>query len=99
MSAPFRVRPAQLADVVERLGRLDAHLETVLADVERRVTDLHGTWSGEAAQAHREAHAEWRRGAERMRAGLATMRSIAATAHANYTGAAVTNLRMWDQVR
>lgn len=99
MTGPFRVRPAQLADVVERLGKLDAQLESVLANVERRVDELHLTWSGEAAQAQRAAHEEWRQGATQMRTGLATMRSIAATAHANYTAAAATNVRMWDQVR
>jgi WXG100 family type VII secretion target len=99
MTAGFRVRPAQLADVVQRLGALDAHLQSVLAQVERRVDELHLTWSGEAAQAQRATHDEWQRGAAQMRAGLATMRSIAATAHANYVAAATANVRMWDQLR
>ncbi len=99
MTTPFRVRPAQLAEVVERLGKLDAHLERVTAQVERRVAELSGTWSGEAAEAQRAAHAEWQRGAAQMRAALATMRTIAGTAHANYTAAAAANVRMWDALR
>lgn len=99
MSTPFRVWPAQLADVVERLARLDAHLERVAAQVERRVATLSGTWSGEAAEAQRAAHAEWQRGAAQMRAALATMRAIAGTAHANYTAAAAANVRMWGALR
>jgi WXG100 family type VII secretion target len=99
VTAGFRVRPAQLADVVVRLGALDAHLQAVVAQVERRVDELHLTWSGDAAQAQRSAHDEWQRGAAQMRAALATMRSIAASAHANYTAAAAANVQMWSRLR
>ena len=97
MSAPYTVRLAQLADLIDRLARFDGQLEQALEEAGRRVEALHVTWSGAAAVAHRAAHEEWARGAGDMRAGLARMRAIALTAHANYTSAALTNSRMWEQ--
>jgi WXG100 family type VII secretion target len=99
VSGPFTVRLAQLADVIDQLDRFDQHLESALAEADRRVDELHVTWSGAAARAHRAAHDEWTRGAADMRAGLAAMRAIAATAHANYTAAVTANAQMWQQVR
>ena len=93
------MQPAQLVDVIERLVRLDAHLEAALAEVEQRVAALHVTWTGDAAQAQRTAHTEWHRGAEQMRAALMRMRAIAVIAHANYAAAAAANVRMWSVFR
>lgn len=99
MSGPYSVRLAQLAEVIERLERFDRHVEQALQDADRRVDALHVTWSGEAAVAHRAAHEGWVRGAAEMRAGLGRMRTVAATAHANYIGAVTANCRMWEQTR
>lgn len=96
MTGRFRVRPAQLADVVDQISRFDQHLESALADVDSEVNRLHATWTGTAADEHRAAHERWKRGTEEMRAALAAMRRIASTAADNYTGAAMTNAQMWE---
>lgn len=96
MTGRFRVRPAQLADIVEQISRFDQHLESALADVDAEVDRLHATWTGAAAEEHRAAHEKWKRGTEEMRAALATMRRIASQACENYTGAATANARMWE---
>lgn len=97
MSGPYSVDLAQLAQVIDQLDRFDRYLESALDQVERRVNQLHGTWTGQAAQAHQAAHDEWKRGAGDMRTGLSTMRAIASTAHSNYTDAATVNSHMWAQ--
>jgi WXG100 family type VII secretion target len=94
----FRIRPDQLSDVVDQIGRFDKHLEKALEQADVRVNGLHATWTGVAAEAHRAAHDQWKRGAEEMRAALNVMHRIAATAHGNYTGAATANTAMWEQV-
>jgi WXG100 family type VII secretion target len=95
----FRISPDQLSAIVEEMDRFETHLEDALTQADARVNRLHTTWSGPAADAHRAAHDEWKHGAEEMRAALATMRRIATTAHANYTGAASANSSMWEQAR
>lgn len=99
VSGPFSVDLARLAEMIDQLGSFDRYLEQALDEAGRRVDELHVSWSGQAALAQRAAHEEWVRGARDMRAGLATMRAAAATAHANYTSAVTANTRMWEQVR
>lgn len=98
MTDRFRVHSDQLMDVVDQMSRFDRHLEEALENVDARINQLHATWTGEAAAAHRAAHDQWTRGAAEMRAALDTMRRIAHTAHGNYTEAAAANLSMWEQI-
>jgi WXG100 family type VII secretion target len=86
-----------LWNLVERIAQFDQHLESMLNDVDSRVNRLHASWTGAAADEHRQAQNEWKQGAEKMRAALVTMRQIAVTAHNNYTLAASTNVSMWRQ--
>lgn len=99
MNGGFSVDLGRLADLIDQLGSFDRYLEQALDEAGRRVDELHVSWSGRAAAAHRAAHDEWTRGAEEMRAGLATMRAVAGTAHGNYTSAVNANVRMWEQIR
>ena len=80
---------------IAQMASFEARLQAALEDVDRRVTALHHTWSGQAATAHRAAHQEWLDGSRRMRHALASMRRIATTAHGNYTDAVSANVRMW----
>ena len=98
MSGSYHVRLDRLAETVEHLDRLDAHLETMAAVAVRRVDELHLTWTGEAAAAHRVAHQRWLHGVAEMRSGLQQMRSIAATAHGNYSAAVAANVTMWREL-
>jgi WXG100 family type VII secretion target len=99
MTGRFRVDLDQLAEIVDQIVRFDKHLEEALEQADAKVDRLHTTWSGAAAAEHKAAHEKWKHGAERMRAGLATMRQNADIAHGNYTGAATTNTAMWQQAR
>jgi WXG100 family type VII secretion target len=93
----YRVDLDRLADIVDQIDRFDRRVEAALEDADSRVDRLHTTWTGEAAAAHRQAHAEWQRGVAEMRAGLAAMRRNAQLAHGNYSSAVTTNGRMWGQ--
>jgi WXG100 family type VII secretion target len=92
----FRVDPQALADTVQRMVEFQRHAESVLAEIDSLVTNLHATWTGQGATAHAEAHRHWARGEAMMREALAQLRAAGATAHRNYTGAMSTNSAMWS---
>ncbi len=95
----FEVDVDELLHVVDRMATCEAALHELATDLERQVRELHVTWQGDAARAHDQAQAVWDRGFHEMRLSLRQMRGAADTAHGNYTSAADTNLRMWEQVR
>jgi WXG100 family type VII secretion target len=92
----FRVDPQALADTVQRMVEFQRHAESMLAEIDSLVTNLHATWTGQGATAHSEAHRHWARGEAMMREALAQLRAAGATAHRNYTGAMSTNSAMWS---
>lgn len=94
----FEVDPDRLAHVVERMATCEARLHDLANDLQRQVHDLHQSWQGDAAAAHEVAQAAWEAGFREMRDGFHQMRAAARAAHDNYTTAADTNLRMWEQV-
>lgn len=96
MAEPFRVDPQALADTVQRMTAFQRHAEEMITEIDSRVTRLHEAWTGEAAAAHAQAHQHWARGEALMREALTQLQKAATTAHANYTGAMSTNLRMWS---
>jgi WXG100 family type VII secretion target len=96
MADAFRVDPQALADAVQRMTEFQRYAESMLTEIDSLASNLHATWSGEAAAAHAEAHARWARGEAMMRAALARLQAAGATAHSNYTGAMSTNLAMWS---
>jgi len=92
----FRVDPEALTDAVERMTEFRRYAESMLSEIDSLVSNLHTTWTGEAATAHAEAHQHWARGEATMREVLAQLRAAAHTAHGNYTGAIAKNLSMWS---
>ena len=96
MAEAFRVDPQALADSVQGMTEFQHYAESMLAEIDSLVANLHATWSGEGAAAHAEAHRHWARGEAMMRDALAQLRTAGATAHRNYTGAMSTNLAMWS---
>jgi WXG100 family type VII secretion target len=95
----YSVDTDALAQRIAQMTTFERTLERQLADLDRAVDDLHITWIGEAATAHREAHAKWRQGAEDMRKAIAAMRDAATIAHGNYQSVVSANVRMWESVR
>ncbi len=96
MAEAFRVDPDTLADAVQRMAEFGRHAESLVAQIDSVVTQLHAEWSGEGAAAHAEAHRRWARGEATMREALIRLQGAGATAHANYTGATATNSAMWS---
>ncbi len=94
----FGVDLGRLDDTVAEMTRCGEALDALLDEVAQRVTALHVSWAGAAALAQEEAQAEWEDGFRQMREGLSAMRTAGRAAHDNYRDAAVTNLRMWEQV-
>ncbi len=94
----FSIEVDELDDVVGDLEACERHLALLVEDLDRQVATLHGTWTGLAADALREAHAEWSGGMAAMRASLGDLREAARLAYEEYSGAATSNVAMWDEV-
>jgi WXG100 family type VII secretion target len=92
----FSVDPDTLADATQRMGDFVRHIESVVAEIDSLVTHLHGSWSGQAATAHAEAHRRWAHGEATMRQALILLKAVGGTAHHNYTQAMATNSAMWS---
>jgi WXG100 family type VII secretion target len=93
---PFSVDPETLADAMQRMGEFVRHTESVVSEIDSLVTHLHGTWSGQAATAHAQAHRRWSHGEATMRQALNLLKTVGGTAHHNYTQAMATNSAMWS---
>lgn len=85
---------AHLAELIERMEQYLAHLGA-LGDEAARAERLHPTWTGDAAETAARAHARWAAGAAEVQDSLASLRAVAAAAHANYEAAVAANRRMW----
>lgn len=96
MAEAFSVDPESLADAVAEMADFQRTAESLLAEIESTVSNLHITWSGEAAAAHAEAHRSWKNGAALMQEALNRLHTAGDTAHGNYTGVMTTNQNMWS---
>ena len=92
----FSVDPEALADALQLMNEFARHTESVVAEVDSLVTNLHQTWTGLAATAHAEAHRHWSNGEAMMREALTQLQTAGTTAHHNYTHAMQTNQTMWS---
>lgn len=88
----------RLESVTDDMAAFERTLVRHLADLDRLIASLHETWVGDAAEAQRQAHERWRRGAEEMREALVQMRQAALDAHQNYSSAVNANQATWAQV-
>ncbi|MGZ8178909.1 WXG100 family type VII secretion target [Williamsia sp. SKLECPSW1] len=95
MAQQFTINTEQLAEIVADMAQFDSDAESVCRDAEQTVDRLHGTWTGEAADAQRAAHERWAHGAAEMRTAVTDLRKAGDTAHANYTAAVKANQDMW----
>jgi len=93
----YKIDLDQLAAAIEAMHAFDHKAESIIAEVDRRVTALHvDSWSGEAATAQQDDHDRWTADAGRMREALGKLRDAGERAHGNYRGAHTTNTGMWD---
>lgn len=96
MAEAYSVDPEALEEAVEQMGEFVRHVESIVTEIDSLVTHLHGTWSGQAAVAHAEAHRHWSHGEATMREALTRLKAAGTAAHHNYTGAMATNKSMWS---
>ena len=96
MADAFSVDPEALAEAVQLMTEFAQHTESLVSEIDSLVTNLHETWSGQAATAHAEAHRHWSQGEAMMREALAQLKTAGTTAHHNYIQAMSTNLAMWS---
>ena len=95
----FAIDPEELLDVIREIVRCSTSLDELTTDLDRQVATLHQTWEGLAAVAQKEAHEEWSKGMRAVHKALVELGEAGRLAHANYTGAADTNLAMWQTAR
>jgi WXG100 family type VII secretion target len=91
----YGISLTQLADIISAMEKLVGEVDDAVTAVDKRVTDLHVEWVGATAQAQRDAHQRWVKGAREMHAGLDELRQAAQRAHDNYSGVLEANDRMW----
>ncbi|MDT4924608.1 MAG: hypothetical protein QOG01_2321 [Pseudonocardiales bacterium] len=84
----------RLADLIHQMASFHAQLTQARSRVDALVRDV--AWTGDGAVAAAAAHARWDAGAHEVHEALAALRSVAATARANYTAAMIANRRMWS---
>jgi WXG100 family type VII secretion target len=90
----YRVDLDHLEAVTARMEGLNGFVADSLREIEERIATVQGNWSGEAADAHAAAHAEWTDAAAKIRSGLEKMRAAAAAARAQYESASAANIAM-----
>ncbi|MEV0250802.1 WXG100 family type VII secretion target [Nocardia sp. NPDC050712] len=90
----YQVDLAHLDDVTTKISGLESFLTTSLAEIEERIATVQAAWSGKAADAHAEAHADWAKAGAAVRDGIGEMRAAAAAAHTAYVEVGNTNLRI-----
>lgn len=91
----YRVELEELLAFVDRLQSFEQRAEMVAESVDKQVAALHGTWSGDGADAHKAHHDEWMAADSQMREALAVLRDAATKAHRNYSEAIEINTAMW----
>lgn len=94
--AGFTVDLEALLAAVDQMSRFETDLEHSLARVQASAASLGLSWHGDAAAQQQAAQNQWNSGADELRAALGQLRDIAERAHANYSGAAANNARMWS---
>ena len=90
----YRVELRELEGFVEKLQAFERQTEAITARIDGQIAQLHTTWSGEAAEAHRAQHAKWIAAATQMREAVTGLRDAADNAHRNYTDAVALNVAM-----
>ena len=96
MADPFSVDPEALADTLAQMTGFQRAAQDLLSEIESTVKNLHITWAGAAAEAHREAHGRWKQGAAQMQEALDRLHRAGSGAHGNFTGVISTNQKMWS---
>ncbi|MGC5248137.1 WXG100 family type VII secretion target [Gordonia sp. DT219] len=93
----FHVEPAALESASELLVAFEESTESFIAEIDRKVDQLHIEWQGQAAASHIRAHQQWAKGAADMRKSVAELGVVVGGAHRNYAAAVARNSSMWKR--
>ncbi|WP_442942816.1 WXG100 family type VII secretion target [Nocardia sp. NBC_01503] len=93
--AGYRVDLVGLGRLVDATATLETTIEDAVTAAEKQIDELHVSWTGAAAVAHREAHEARMRAIAEMRAALAQLRAKLTTAQEAYGVVGPTNTEMW----
>lgn len=91
----FRADLEGLSQLLDRLQAVDRRAVRIAADLDQDARRLETQWSGMAADRHEAAHRRWLQAHDQLRSAAADLARFVRAAHANYTDAAATNVRMW----
>lgn len=94
----FTVDSDELDSVIADVEKTESALQALTDDLEAQIKALQSVWEGLAADAQDAAQREWEQGMLAMRTALLELRQAARTAHGNYTGAADSNVSMWESL-
>ncbi|PPJ31742.1 hypothetical protein C5E45_23060 [Nocardia nova] len=93
----YRVDLVGMQNLIDKAVDFEKRLEERLSDIRKQVADLHIDWTGESAQTHREANAEWATGATEMHTALAELWKALDHARSAYHSVGETNHGMWPR--
>jgi WXG100 family type VII secretion target len=91
IAVDFRALEDGEASLRRAVDEIQVHLE----ELERCVQELLSTWTGQAAEAYREAQHEWDAAMAGMRENLRELHGLIVTAHGNHASAVRTNNNIW----
>ncbi|MFI1918666.1 WXG100 family type VII secretion target [Nocardia sp. NPDC020380] len=81
--------------MVDASAALESAIEETVTKIEQDVDNLHVSWAGAAATAHREAHEARVRAVGEMRAALTELQTKLDNAQQAYGKVGPTNVEMW----
>ncbi|MGC4960957.1 WXG100 family type VII secretion target [Gordonia sp. DT101] len=91
----YRIDLNEVEKFTEDLSKFVKNVEDRVRALDKRIDDLHVSWTGKGAKAHREAHEQWREGASEIREAIADIRTATAHSHAAFHGVQDLHRRMW----
>ncbi|MBY8860653.1 WXG100 family type VII secretion target [Nocardia sp. CA2R105] len=91
----YRIDLVGMQTLIDKANALEQQMEDRLRAIEKRVTELHVDWIGQAAQAHSDAHTQWQTGAGEMHDALTTLREALDRARTIYEEVGHVNHGMW----
>jgi WXG100 family type VII secretion target len=94
----YDVDLVELRAAVAELAACQRDLLHLGADVDHAQAGLRDGWAGRASDAQSAAYASWRDGCADMVTALAGLRAVLAAADELYSGAAASNLSLWQGV-
>ncbi|MET9489947.1 WXG100 family type VII secretion target [Nocardia sp. NPDC006630] len=91
----YRVDLVGLQQLIDATAKLETAIEQQVTAIEERVDALHVSWSGDAANGHRQAHDQRITGVAEMRTALRELRAKLGIARDAYAKVSETNHGMW----